>query len=63
MVPNLKKIRSLVDENASSLLIDSAMRSIFRCFDTISTELAYINTVTDLNSLEKFNKNANANSL
>lgn len=37
LVPNLKKVRSLVDENASSLLIDSAVRVIFRFFDGVIT--------------------------
>jgi hypothetical protein len=30
LVPNLRKVKSIVDEDVSSLLIDSAMRVIFR---------------------------------
>jgi len=33
-VPKLIKIRSSLDEKSSSLLIDSALRVIFRQFDT-----------------------------
>lgn len=35
LVPNLRKVKSIVDEDVSSLLIDSAMRVIFRYFDTV----------------------------
>jgi hypothetical protein len=35
LVPSLRKVKSMVDEDASSLLIDSAMRVIFRYFDKV----------------------------
>jgi len=35
LVPILRKVKSMVDEDASSLLIDSAMRVIFRYFDKV----------------------------
>jgi hypothetical protein len=35
MVPNLKKVKSMVDEDAASLLIDSAIRVIFRYFNEV----------------------------
>lgn len=33
-VPKLVKVRSYLDENSSSLLIDSALRAIFKVFGT-----------------------------
>jgi len=38
-VPKLVKVRSQLDENSSSLLIDSALRQIFRYFDTFKSNL------------------------
>lgn len=40
LVPNLRRVRSLVDEDSSSLLVDSALRVIFRSFDTFSRQQA-----------------------
>ena len=37
-VPKLVKVRSQLDENSSSLLIDSALRAIFRYFDSFCAE-------------------------
>lgn len=56
LVPSLKKVRSLVDENASSLLIDSAVRVIFRFFDSVITQNASINGIKDLSIIKNFNK-------
>ena len=34
-VPSLRRVKSVLDEDSSSLLVDSAMRVVFRTFDTI----------------------------
>lgn len=54
MVPNLRKVKSLVDEDASSLLIDSAMRVIFRSFDTLSKYKSVLDAFNDPETLDRF---------
>lgn len=53
LVPNLRRVRSLVDEDASSLLVDSALRVIFRSFDTVANQKALIDTFKNVKILNQ----------
>jgi hypothetical protein len=52
MVPSLKRVKSLLDEDSSALLLDSAMRQIFRSLDNLVTIFYRIALVTNQKSLE-----------
>lgn len=46
----LKRKKSMLDEDVSSLLVDSAIRAIFKCFDSIATQKR---------TLDQFNESTN----
>lgn len=54
LVPSLRKVKSMLDEDASTLLIDSAMRIVFRTFDTICNQKSTIEQLTSLEAMESF---------
>lgn len=56
-MPILKKKRSIVDEDTSSLLIQSGLGVIFACFDSFVKKSAELKTYcSDVTVLEQFDK-------
>ena len=44
-MPNLRKVKSLVNEDSSCILIESALKVIFRTFDMICNDYSKIEKI------------------